>query len=234
MLIDCRHQHIEYIREKERNGEKSWARDLRNLKTRGQYFLHEVMHLRSTYFPEPKINDERFQEGGTRIYGAESVYKQANLIREVDGGGALLGSTNADTYAITASAIYWWDTLGIWPWPNWNKYKDNDPPDRQSPWIHIQYDSPSDVNPTYIENAFQAQLAVLRNTEPYNDRNGHEVLYRSGFPGGIDMAGGADLRILTVGDSITAGFLSRDDGGDGNGYRKKLKDNLSRKLPPPT
>ncbi|EQB54719.1 GDSL-like Lipase/Acylhydrolase [Colletotrichum gloeosporioides Cg-14] len=38
---------------------------------------------------------------------------------------------------------------------------------------------------------------------------------------------GTTLRILGVGDSITVGFLSDLDGGDGNGYRMKLRQNLS-------
>ncbi|CCF38214.1 GDSL-like Lipase/Acylhydrolase [Colletotrichum higginsianum] len=39
---------------------------------------------------------------------------------------------------------------------------------------------------------------------------------------------GTTLRILCVGDSITVGFLSDMDGGDGNGYRLKLLDDLSK------
>ncbi|KZL63616.1 gdsl-like lipase acylhydrolase [Colletotrichum incanum] len=39
---------------------------------------------------------------------------------------------------------------------------------------------------------------------------------------------GTSLRILGVGDSITVGFLSDIDGGDGNGYRLKLRDDLSK------
>ncbi|CCF38733.1 carbohydrate esterase family 3 [Colletotrichum higginsianum] len=40
---------------------------------------------------------------------------------------------------------------------------------------------------------------------------------------------GTKLRILGVGDSITVGFLSERDGGDGNGYRLKLQQDLSSK-----
>ncbi|KAF9875133.1 bkrf1 encodes ebna-1 protein [Colletotrichum karsti] len=39
---------------------------------------------------------------------------------------------------------------------------------------------------------------------------------------------GTTLRILGVGDSITVGFLSDLEGGDGNGYRFKLRQNLSK------
>ncbi|KAL7816651.1 carbohydrate esterase family 3 protein [Trichoderma gracile] len=37
-----------------------------------------------------------------------------------------------------------------------------------------------------------------------------------------------ELRILPVGDSITYGFLSDQDGGDGNGYRLRLRQHLSK------
>ncbi|KAF5238252.1 hypothetical protein FAUST_5619 [Fusarium austroamericanum] len=38
---------------------------------------------------------------------------------------------------------------------------------------------------------------------------------------------GTELRILPVGDSITVGYLSDRQGGDGNGYRGQLKKDLS-------
>ncbi|KAI9166832.1 Multidomain esterase [Paramyrothecium foliicola] len=37
---------------------------------------------------------------------------------------------------------------------------------------------------------------------------------------------GVKLRVLCAGDSITVGFLSDHDGGDGNGYRLQLRDRL--------
>jgi hypothetical protein len=48
----------------------------------------------------------------------------------------------------------------------------------------------------------------------------------AGASQGRPVAGGKDLRILTVGDSVTVGYLSNKDGGDGNGYRLKLRDDL--------
>lgn len=38
---------------------------------------------------------------------------------------------------------------------------------------------------------------------------------------------GTELRILCAGDSITLGTLSDTGGGDGNGYRLQLRDDLS-------
>lgn len=46
-------------------------------------------------------------------------------------------------------------------------------------------------------------------------------------PPGKTLAFGRKLRILPVGDSITGGYGSNWDGGDGKGYRLQLKDDLS-------
>lgn len=48
-------------------------------------------------------------------------------------------------------------------------------------------------------------------------------------PPGKAVKPGTELRILPVGDSITYGFLSDLDGGDGNGYRLRLREDLSSK-----
>ncbi|KAK2749084.1 hypothetical protein CKAH01_06581 [Colletotrichum kahawae] len=53
-------------------------------------------------------------------------------------------------------------------------------------------------------------------------------LGKAGVAPGKAVKPGTELRILPVGDSITVGFLSERDGGDGNGYRLKLLNNLSR------
>jgi hypothetical protein len=55
-----------------------------------------------------------------------------------------------------------------------------------------------------------------------------QVLRKTGVQPGRPVKPGTKLRILGVGDSITAGFLSDRDGGDGNGYRLELKTDLSR------
>lgn len=48
----------------------------------------------------------------------------------------------------------------------------------------------------------------------------------SGASAGTTVQGGRRLRILTIGDSITVGFLSNQNGGNGDGYRRRLRDNL--------
>ncbi|CAI6094527.1 unnamed protein product [Clonostachys chloroleuca] len=52
----------------------------------------------------------------------------------------------------------------------------------------------------------------------------HRVLWKNTAPG-VEIKGSKKLRILTIGDSITAGFPWR---GDGNGYRGKLREDLSK------
>jgi hypothetical protein len=52
-------------------------------------------------------------------------------------------------------------------------------------------------------------------------------------PPGKAIKPGTELRILPVGDSITYGFLSNQDGGDGNGYRLRLREDLSSKTSSP-
>ncbi|OHE91508.1 GDSL-like Lipase/Acylhydrolase [Colletotrichum orchidophilum] len=56
----------------------------------------------------------------------------------------------------------------------------------------------------------------------------HATLKFKGIKPGQGIKPGTTLRILGVGDSITLGFLSDIDGGDGNGYRLKLCQDLSK------
>lgn len=55
---------------------------------------------------------------------------------------------------------------------------------------------------------------------------GSHVLSYKKMEAGKEVDGGTKLRILPVGDSITVGFPSD---GDGDGYRRQLRDNLSGK-----
>ncbi|KXH27945.1 GDSL-like Lipase/Acylhydrolase [Colletotrichum nymphaeae SA-01] len=56
----------------------------------------------------------------------------------------------------------------------------------------------------------------------------HAPLRFKGIRPGQGIKPGTTLRILGVGDSITVGFLSDIEGGDGNGYRLKLREDLSK------
>ncbi|KAF4990980.1 hypothetical protein FDECE_14187 [Fusarium decemcellulare] len=62
---------------------------------------------------------------------------------------------------------------------------------------------------------------------PINPSNGKLVLKYKETEAGEAVKKGTKLRILPVGDSITVGFLSNRNGGDGNGYRGQLEKDLS-------
>lgn len=73
------------------------------------------------------------------------------------------------------------------------------------------------------------QLASIFRLGCNKGKKDTEVLKYKGTKPGKALKPGTELRILCVGDSITVGFLSDQDGGDGNGYRLRLLDDLSRK-----
>ena len=78
------------------NGYTSLAKDIRWLKTSGQYFLHEMMHTRlATAGVEPEIIDELVTDTSTvRAYGAKAVHALASL-PITEGGGATRATPNA-------------------------------------------------------------------------------------------------------------------------------------------
>ncbi|TLD18180.1 hypothetical protein PspLS_10484 [Pyricularia sp. CBS 133598] len=74
-------------------------------------------------------------------------------------------------------------------------------------------------------------VAATNETTPIHDsqQEGRSILRYRGTSPGQAVKPGTDLRILCAGDSITVGFLSDQNGGDGNGYREQLRENLSSK-----
>ncbi|CAM1510069.1 Fc.00g004040.m01.CDS01 [Cosmosporella sp. VM-42] len=63
---------------------------------------------------------------------------------------------------------------------------------------------------------------------PYTPPGDFHILQYKNTDAGHAVKPGTELRILCVGDSITVGFLSDRDGGDGNGYRLELRKDLSK------
>lgn len=81
---------------------------------------------------------------------------------------------------------------------------------------------------TDVSRQLTSQLAMNDNTQavlalPF------PLTFKS-TPPGKAIKPGTELRILPVGDSITYGFPSDLDGGDGNGYRLRLREDLSSKM----
>ncbi|KAL9123607.1 MAG: hypothetical protein Q9217_006976, partial [Psora testacea] len=105
-------------------GSTKMAKDMTYLRTSGQFFLHEMMNTRiADGGVEPHIIDEyvvRIPDGekpGTndvKAYGPRLVHNLAKRSIQ-QGGGVTRASTNADSYAILANAIWWWDTTGYFP-----------------------------------------------------------------------------------------------------------------------
>jgi hypothetical protein len=92
------------------------ATDMAWLRTTGQYFLHEMMHTNlATGGVEPDILDQTINpNGGWLAYGPSLVRDLAQRVPE-KGGGAARSSINADSYALLANAIWWWDTTTYFP-----------------------------------------------------------------------------------------------------------------------
>ncbi|UZP45216.1 hypothetical protein NXS19_013028 [Fusarium pseudograminearum] len=61
---------------------------------------------------------------------------------------------------------------------------------------------------------------------PINPSSSIILKYKETEPGEA-VKRGTELRILPVGDSITVGYLSDRNGGDGDGYRRQLKKDIS-------
>lgn len=86
------------------------------------------------------------------------------------------------------------------------------------------------VNRNEMAHALPSVPETLEiNSCPYFPADPNVLSYRGTEPG-VAVKPGTELRILCVGDSITVGILSDQDGGDGNGYRLQLRADLSSKV----
>ncbi|KAM5356192.1 hypothetical protein ACJ41O_002838 [Fusarium nematophilum] len=81
------------------------------------------------------------------------------------------------------------------------------------------------VHTTGLESS--QEILLDPNPDLYNFST-HDVLNYTGVGPGRPVKSGTKLRILCVGDSITLGSLSEQDGGDGDGYRRQLHRDLSK------
>lgn len=78
------------------------------------------------------------------------------------------------------------------------------------------------------EELLEIDTSSCSRTPPPTDKN--VLKYGHSKPGkGVNP--GTELRILCAGDSITVGYLSDRNGGDGNGYRLQMRNDLSSEKP---
>lgn len=92
-----------------------------NYKTYGQYMLHEMMHLYSTWKGDSEIIDQKLPGvPGYLAYASSRVYKLAHGRPGTTdvGYGASSSSLNADSYAMLVNSIFWWDVTGLFPEAN--------------------------------------------------------------------------------------------------------------------
>ncbi|KAI9747701.1 MAG: hypothetical protein M4579_007409, partial [Chaenotheca gracillima] len=116
-------------REELARGDTSRVTDMRYLQTTGQYFLHEMMH--TDLIGKPHITDEKIGDGPRGIawaYGPALVHESAQFDLAL-GGGAKRASTNADSYAMLANALYWWDVTDYFPGVPGKNHLTEDPRD---------------------------------------------------------------------------------------------------------
>lgn len=217
-------------------GEIDKVRDMSYYQTYGQLLSHEMFHLRSTWYPEPPIYDQFVEDIPwdsplinplePRAYGSRWVHRLARK-RPTDQGGAIKSSQNADSYAILASNIYWWDVNGIFPGvpSKPSAATDDGPPVMYLPSIYLNNDTT--VSTTDFSSQFDSVLDsyAANNNDP---EDGHDPSLPSGPSSptatpGTSVKPGTELRILPLGDSITWGYRS----SDGNGYRLELFNDLS-------
>jgi hypothetical protein len=102
--------------------------NMRYYQTSGQYLVHEMMHLRSTYSPEPKIIDVRYPGSHVLTYGPGLVHKLArgDASGSKDESGGKVSTVNADSYALLINSIFWWDVTQYFPGAP-SKKKDSPP-----------------------------------------------------------------------------------------------------------
>ncbi|PSK42249.1 hypothetical protein B9Z65_4163 [Elsinoe australis] len=108
-----------------RSGDGDRLQDMRYFRTLGQFLIHEMFHLKSTSGSEPDIHDQYITNipwdssttdpNDKKAYGPKLVRKVAKQRYEGNGGGAIKSSQNADSYAIMAQCLYWWDVTGVFP-----------------------------------------------------------------------------------------------------------------------
>lgn len=102
-----------------RRGEIEKLQDMRYYKTYGQFLMHEMMHLRTTWHPEPEIIDAviTFLGGAPRrAYDAKLVHKLAIGLRfNKAGSGAQFSTLNADSYVMLINCLFWWESTTYFP-----------------------------------------------------------------------------------------------------------------------
>ncbi|KAF2428643.1 hypothetical protein EJ08DRAFT_322586 [Tothia fuscella] len=133
-----------------------------------------MMHTRLVYGDQPEIIDEwvdPIPKGQThglkdyKAYGADMVRLLAK--REIkNGGGATRASTNADSYAILANALWWWDVTGYFPGVPGKSDSVQAESDGGPVTLHVNLGNVTDVRNMDLTNMFDLELSGYGNGTP--------------------------------------------------------------------
>lgn len=150
-----------------REGYGERLRDMRYYETDGQYLIHEMMHLDSTWFPGRNITGQPlYGRGGLRAaYKPRLVYLLAH--GDADGDtvnyGAKFATINADSYAMLINCMYWWDIVEEFPGvpgkPHSSSARVIDSPPSLAPFISSD-SSVSIDDAAQVEQFIRSYLAV--------------------------------------------------------------------------
>jgi hypothetical protein len=77
------------------------------------------------------------------------------------------------------------------------------------------------------DSSLRAAATTTNSAAASSSKSITKPLETIGVAPGKGVKPGTELRILGVGDSITVGYRSDENGGDGNSYRGELLDDLS-------
>jgi hypothetical protein len=201
-------QKIQEIENDLGGGSTTKATDMRYLQTSGQYFLHEMMHTRLTYGDQPPIIDEFVRppdknEGhGLYAYGPKLVHRLAS--RAISrGGGAKRGSTNADSYAMLANCLWWWDVTGYFPAaPADSDLDQANADDNELVFLNVDLGQNADLKTANIDGLLDVELAKFGNGDPDADGPGTNPASPSNGEGS-----GRKFYILPVLQHIIQGFV---------------------------
>ncbi|KAF1817834.1 uncharacterized protein K489DRAFT_414269 [Dissoconium aciculare CBS 342.82] len=111
---------VDKINNWKKTGENSKLYQMENYQTTGQFIVHEMMHLHSTYDPEPLITDIKLRVVGKAppyAYGPYNVRRLAAGPKFPTKGdyGAALSTINSDSYTMLINSAFWWEIVGRLP-----------------------------------------------------------------------------------------------------------------------
>lgn len=146
------------------DGTPSWQKNIGNMKSQGEIFLHEMTHL-LVISGSRKIIDYKWPEGSARAYGPKLCEKLAKSSDNAKTWDAIL---NADNYAMFATGSWFFQWYGL---PD-SKYKSFADEDSYTPTTADEEgvdDEPIDENSFTVSTAYPASSGYTVDTAEVSD-----------------------------------------------------------------